>query len=565
MIELFAVALVAGVIAGISPCVLPVLPILFAAGATEGSDHKNLRRPLAVIAGLIVSFTAFTLVGSEILTLLHLPQDLLRDIGLVLLGVIGVSLIVPVLGRAVARPFERIRLPRLSNKTSGFLLGIGLGAVFAPCAGPVLTTISVVASAHRVGLESVVVTLLFSCGAGIPLFIVAIAGGEVVSRTQVLRRHSTALRASGGAVLIAMAAMLFTNALNGLQTTVPGYTQALQSHIEGSPAVKGQLAALRASKSKTNTTPKATVCLPDAATLESCGAAADFAGIVQWFNTPHDRPITLASLRHKVVLIDFWTYSCVNCQRALPHVEAWYSRYHQDGFVVIGVHTPEFAFEHVPSNVQSAAAELGMHYPIALDNNYATWLAYGNDAWPSEYLIDASGTVRHYSQGEGGYSQTETLIRQLLADNDPRRPLPARTDVADLTPKESLTPETYLGYQRIAGLDTPIEKDRATTYAFPASLPVGYFEIAGVWSVHAEEMTAGAGAKLSYPVTAKDVYLVLAGSGNVTVAVPGSATKTIKVSGVPRLYTLVHRANEFASTVALSFSPGIQAYDFTFG
>lgn len=565
VIALFGIAIVAGVIAGISPCVLPVLPVLLAAGATEAGEQRSLRRPLAVIAGLIVSFTALTLVGAELLTLLHLPLDLLRNIGLVLLGLVGFGLIVPVFGQLIARPFERIRIPRLSKETSGFLIGLGLGAVFAPCAGPVLTAITVVASAHRIGLESVVVTILFSCGAAIPLFIVALAGTEIVARTQALRRHATVLRAGGGAVLIAMTVLLATNALDGLQTSVPGYTTALQSHIEGSASISRQLTALKSDGQPKSTTAGATICVPGDSKLESCGPAAQFTGIVQWFNTPHDEPVTLAELRHKVVLVDFWTYSCINCQRALPHVEAWYSRYRSGGFEVIGVHTPEFAFEHVPSNVRAAAAQLGVHYPIALDNNYGTWLAYGNEGWPSDYLIDGNGIIRDYSSGEGDYSQTETLIRQLLRANDPKMRLPPRTDVPNLTPTEAMTAETYLGYERVAGLDAAIVRDAPSTYAFPASLPIGYFEIGGVWTIHAEEMTSGSGARLDYPVSAKDVYLVLAGSGSVTVSVDGSATKTINVSGVPRLYTLVSRPKEFSATVALTFTSGVQAYDLTFG
>ena len=565
MIALFGVALVAGVIAGISPCVLPVLPILLAAGATNFGARGGLRRPLSVIAGLVVSFTTFTLVGTEVLTLLHLPLDLLRNVGLALLGLIGLSLIVPGLGSVITRPFERVRVPKLSNDSSGFLMGIGLGAVFVPCAGPVLTAITVVAATHHIGVESVVVTILFSLGAAIPLLIVAVAGGEIVSRTQALRRHAVALRAGGGAVLVAMTVLLATNALAGLQTTVPGYTLALQNHIERSSIATRQLSALKSKGPVVTTHARGSVCLPDATQLENCAAAAPFSGIVQWFNTPGDTPITLASLHHKIVLVDFWTYSCINCQRALPHVEAWYSRYRSDGFVVIGVHTPEFAFEHVPSNVQAASIQLGVHYPIALDNNYSTWLAYGNESWPSEYLIDQNGFIRHFSSGEGDYSRTENLIRELLRANTPAAALPAPTSVRDLTPKDAITPETYLGYQRIAGLDAAIVKDVPTTYAFPASLPLGYFEIAGIWTIHGEEMTAGANARLNYPVSAKDVYLVLGGTGTVTVEVPGSATRTLHVSGSPRLYTLVSRAKQFTSTLALQFSPGVQAYDFTFG
>ena len=180
------------------------------------------------------------------------------------------------------------------------------------------------------------------------------------------------------------------------------------------------------------------------ATLPDLGMAPNFTGIVSWFNTPGDKPLSLAQLKGKVVLVDFWTYSCINCQRSLPHVEGWYNDYKKDGLVVVGVSTPEFAFEHVVSNVRSAAGNLGIDYPVAIDNNYGHWDAYNNEYWPAEYLIDPTGEVRAYDFGEGGYSTMESNIRQLLTANGVTT-LPPRTDVADKTPTEETTPESYVG------------------------------------------------------------------------------------------------------------------------
>jgi thiol-disulfide isomerase/thioredoxin len=195
------------------------------------------------------------------------------------------------------------------------------------------------------------------------------------------------------------------------------------------------------------------------------GPAPEFTGISTWLNSP---PLTMAQLRGKVVLIDFWTYSCINCQRSLPHVEAWYRRYAHDGFVVVGVHTPEFAFEHVVSNVVAAARQLGVHYPIAIDNTYGTWDAYQNNYWPAEYLIDATGELRHVAFGEGDYSGTETLIRNLLAAAHPGLRLPGPTDVPDRTPNEPLTSETYLGYDRLTGLSgEPVVENAPFDYVLP--------------------------------------------------------------------------------------------------
>ncbi|MBV8463069.1 MAG: redoxin domain-containing protein, partial [Acidimicrobiales bacterium] len=230
-----------------------------------------------------------------------------------------------------------------------------------------------------------------------------------------------------------------------------------------------------------------------------------------WLNTPGDRPISLSGLRGHVVLVDFWTYSCINCQRTLPHVEAWYRTYAGSGFDVVGVHTPEFAFEHVRSNVRSAAMQLGVHYPVALDNQYSTWNAYLNNYWPAEYLIDGRGEVRHVDFGEGNYGQTETFIRTLLTTANPTVVLPPRTDVPDATPTEQTTPETYLGYGHQSNLvGETIVPDSPLTYHPPSTLPLDGYAYGGQWSIGNEASTAGSGATLELEFSAKDVYLVLA-------------------------------------------------------
>jgi hypothetical protein len=231
------------------------------------------------------------------------------------------------------------------------------------------------------------------------------------------------------------------------------------------------------------------------------------------------------------------------------------------------VHTPEFAFEHVASNVTQAASQLGVHYPIALDNNYATWDAYANDYWPAEYLIDATGHLRHVDFGEGEYSQTESFIRQLLVTADPSVVLPPPTEVPDRTPTEQTTPETYLGYSHGTAdlVDQTVEEGTMTPYRLPSPVPQDGYAYGGDWSIGGEASTAGKGAALELDFVAEDVYLVLGGSGTVTVSVNGTVTHTVDVSGEPRLYQLVGSASTRSGLLSLSVSPGVQAYDFTFG
>ncbi len=583
MITLIVIGFLAGVITSISPCVLPVLPIVLTAGAGRDTPVAEAPidadepapqpqnwswRPYGVVTGLVLSFCVSTLFGSLILSALHLPQDLLRDAGIVVLVLIGLSLIWTWFGELLERPFARIRGRQVNPDSNGLVTGLGLGLLFVPCAGPVLATIAVVGATHKVGFGAVVLTAAFGLGVGVPLLVLAVAGDAIGRRTGLLRRRARAIRVTGGVLMIVLALAIGFNVTDALQRDVPGYTTALQNSVEQNSGASSQLRALESGGGADNDTLQpGSSCTEGGQTLEDCGPAPELTGITGWLNTPEDTPLTLASLRGKVVLIDFWTYSCINCQRTLPHLEAWYKAYQSRGLVIIGVHTPEFAFEHVTSNVQAQAAALGVKYPIAIDNNYATWNAYSNEYWPAEYLIDPTGQIRHVAFGEGDYGTTEDEIRQLLGEGTPGVHLPPATDVADATPTEQLTQETYLGSQyaplHVSG--TAPAANSTQTYQFPGTPQPDTFALSGTWTQSAEMLTAGADATLELNFQANDVYLVIGGKGPVTVAINGKTTQTLSVSGVPKLYTLASGQNDVRSTLTLTAGPGIQAYDFTFG
>ena len=563
--------LVAGFLAGISPCILPVLPVVLVAGASTpagagspditqqpaGVPRARLARSLAVIAGLVLSFSIIVLAGSEILSLLHLPQDALRDAGIALLIVVGLGYLIPPLGMLLERPFARVGTRQPSGRAGGFLLGLAVGVVYVPCAGPVLAAIAVVGATHRVGLTAVILTAAFAVGTAIPLLAVAVAGGQLTSRISAFRRQAPHIRQVGGVVLVVMGVVIATNVLAGLQRDIPGYTDALQ----GSAKIRTQLNALTGAPHTS-----LSKCTSGSSTLVNCGPAPNFTGITAWLNTADGKPLSLSGLRGKVVLVDFWTYSCINCQRTLPHIETWYKQYAKDGFVVVGVHTPEFAFEHVVSNVRAQASALGVRYPVAVDDNYATWNAYDNEYWPADYLIDAKGDIRYVNFGEGDYSTTEQLIRQLLQAAHPSLTLPPPTEVPDKTPSGELSPETYLGYERLQYLDPDnVTKSTPAVYQFPATLPLGALGLAGTWTDNAQEATAGNGAELELGFLAQDVYLVLGGKGTLDVSINGHHTQTIDVGGTPRLYTLYQAGSTTSAKLQLRASPGVEAYDFTFG
>jgi cytochrome c biogenesis protein CcdA/thiol-disulfide isomerase/thioredoxin len=576
VIVLCLIGLLAGVIAGISPCILPILPIVFVGWTIPVDDdpaafrHRR-RRDVAVVAGLVVGFSLTILVSVTVLSALGLPQDLFRWLALIVLTVFGIGLIIPAVGHLMERPFARLTRRPPKSSTPGFLLGLGLGGVFAPCAGPVLTAVTTLGTANRLSFDTVILTIFFAIGAAIPLLAIALAGDELLARNRSLGQKARKWRPAGGVLLILMVFAIQFSWLDGLQRFVPDYTTALQSSVEGNGYATSHLNALTHHSTTGTTTPsdvddgQPSNCMAGNATLEKCGVAPNFAQITAWLNTPGDAPLTMSSLRGKVVLIDFWTYSCINCQRTLPHVEAWYARYHAYGLDVIGVQSPEFGFEHVVSNVRSAASALGVTYPIAVDNQLGTWFAYNNEYWPAEYLVDANGVIRHEDFGEGDYRLTEKLIRQLLVAANPSVTLPPPTDVANKTPTSDQSPETYLGINESQYNSGVGYVDDVTAYYQPNASPQDFtYALGGSWDAKNEDIVSSNGATLALNYLAQDVYLVMGGSGTVTVTVDHHS-HVVTVSGYPRLYTLISSSHSQQTIVHLSFSPGVAAYDFTFG
>ena len=552
MLVLIGIGLGAGLITAVSPCILPVLPIVLTAGA----GTRGPRRPLLVVAGLVASFTVFTLAAGSILSSLGLPQDFLRNVAIALLFVLAASLLSKRLSFVLERPLAFMTRRRSGHPSGGFLLGVSLGLVFVPCAGPVLATITVLAATSRVGVESVLLTVAYGIGFGIPLLLVALGGQRVARR---LRASGPGFRRVSGVVLAASAVAIVFDLQQSLQTHLGGYSSALQSHVEDTHLARAHLDRLRGGGNAFAATQAAS-----RSALPVLGRAPDFVGIDAWLNTPGNRPLTLAGLRGKVVLVDFWTYSCINCIRTLPHLRAWYAAYHRRGFEIVGVHTPEFAFEHVRGNVVTATRDLHVTWPVALDNGYRTWTAYSNEYWPAEYLVDRQGRIRRAHFGEGDYGQTERAIRGLLGIG--ATAAHARS-VADATPTVTVTPETYLGYARLDPAryrGSPVRPGTPATYRFAPTLRTNELTYAGRWKVGAERAVAGMGARLRLGFLARDVYLVLGGSGRVHVLVDGRPTRTLRVGG-DRLYTLVSSRRLRRSLLELRLDPGVDAYAFTFG
>ena len=545
MLILLGIAFLAGFITAISPCVLPVLPILLAGGATSG----DRARPLAIVGGLVLSFTVFTLAGAALLSALGLSEDLLRTLAIAAMLVLAASLLSQRVAWLLERPFLFLTRRRVSGDANGLVLGLSLGLVFVPCAGPVLAAMTALAASGEVGLRIVLVTGAYALGAAGPMLAIAIGGGRLASGVRVLRTHAELTRKVAGAVIGVTAVAIVLGADQRFTTAIPGYTEALQERVERTSSAQrelGELTGGSAEEPATDDEPR----------------APEFQGIERWLNTPGEGALSLAALRGRVVLVDFWTYSCINCLRTLPHLRAWDRTYRDSGLTIVGVRSPEFAFERVPDNVSSAVRRLELRYPVALDNDFATWRAYRNQYWPAKYLVDRTGHVRYVHFGEGSYDETEGWIRRLLGEKVKVRP----TAVADRTPTGIRTPETYLGYARLDRFAGSVTPDTEAPYSFPTrALAPDELAYGGRWTVTPEHVAAGLGARLRLRFQGREIFLVLAGEGMVDVLVDGRPVRSVRVSGLPRLYTLARFPSPTRALLELRFEQGVEGYAFTFG
>ena len=572
MVLLVLFAFVAGAGTALSPCVLPVLPAVLSAGATGGR-----RRPLGVVIGLAATFTV-TIVGfGAVVDGVGLGDSALRTLAAVVLLAFGIALVVPRLGALLEGPLSR--LPRVGPRgrgdglRSGLLVGAALGFAYAPCAGPILAAVITVGAAAE---RTLPIALAYSAGSACVLLALALGGRRVAGRVRRAGRGPVVQRALGAVMVltaVAVAADLDVRFQTALASSFPSAIVNPTGALERSEAVERGLADLRGPARFE------AAAAANAAALPALGRAPDFRGTQRWFNTPGERPLSLAGLRGKVVLVDFWTYTCINCLRTLPYLKAWSERYRADGLVVVGVHTPEFQFEHEAGNVAASIRQNAIRYPVAQDNEYATWQAWGNQAWPSKYLVDARGRVRYAHVGEGAYEETEAAIRSLLAEAGADR----LGDGVRVPPGERAwrmsTPETYLGAARARGfVGTP--QLGVHDYAKPGGrLARHSFALGGRWRVDEESAEAVANARLDARVLGKSVYLVLGSRGDrrrhVRVLLDGKPIRADEAGDDvrrgrvtvtrQRLYRLVSLPLAGEHRLALRFDPGVTGFAFTFG
>ncbi len=531
---------------------LPVLPALLSAGATGGR-----RRPLGIVLGLTVTFTV-TIVGlATVVDGVGLGDSATRDLAIAVLLVFGLAVAMPAFAARIEAPLSR--LARFGPKNvgrgfwSGMLVGAALGFVYAPCAGPILAAVVSVGAASG---RTVSVGLAYAAGSAIVLLVLALAGRALIARVP---RGPSLQRVLGGVMILtalAMALQLDVRFQSAIADHLPAALVNPTKSLEDSHAVASRLTTLRPEGRFAH------AARVKSSGLQDYGEAPEFAGVTNWLNS---KPLTLASLRGRVVLIDFWTYTCINCIRTLPHLTAWDRAYRKDGLTIVGVHSPEFSFEKSTSNVKRAIAQDGIEYPVAQDNDMATWNAWSNEYWPAEYLIDARGHVRHVNFGEGSYDETEKAIRSLLEEAGVARLGADAKPNRSYDPAAETTPETYLGLARAERFLPAASRPGTSSYrTYGGQLPDSHFSLGGTWTLTDEAAKAGPGATLTARVVGKDVYLVLGGRGTVQVLVDGKPEKSVRVTS-QKLYHLLSRPQVEKHTLLLRFSPGVSGYAFTFG
>lgn len=530
----------------ISPCILPILPIIL-----SGSISGSKSRPYGIIFGFILSFALFTLFSRTLVSWFGLDLDLIRNISFILLIIFGLVMISTFLGDY----FNRITqgLANLgfkateNNNQGGFSSGIAFGAlvglIWTPCAGPILAAVIVQTLLQESTITSFLIILAFAIGAGVPMLMLCIFGHRLSSKINLFQKHSILIRKILGIIIIvAVIFMYFGNPLITTKLLSPG-----ESKLNSKELISGV----------TNPYP-----------------APDFKDISAWINSP---ALNINELKGKVVLIDFWAYSCINCIRSLPYVKDWYQKYSKDGLVIVGVHSPEFDFERDLGNVKKAVREDGILYPVALDNNFGTWQNYRNHYWPAHFLIDKNGDVVYTHFGEGEYDVTENNIRYLLGLNS-RMPSVKK----NLQNYEVETPETYLGYARgdnYAGVE-PIMRDVGAVYSFPLELFDDSWALKGGWIISNDKITSmQPNSAIRIHFNAQQVYAVMGNSTGKPIAVTlrlddksvvdrnGQDVKNsiVKVDG-HNIYSLLDmgtNANGILEMVA--DKPGLEIYTFTFG
>ena len=588
---LLLLAFLGGILTIISPCILPVLPFVFAK-----ADQPFRKSGLPLLAGMAITFAGFAAVATVGGSWVVRANEYGRWAALVVLAIFGLTLLWPALADWFSRPFVRLG-SRISQPATGsgpsasrsLLLGIATGLLWAPCAGPILGLILTGAALQGANQHSAFLLLAYAAGAAVSLAVAVLAGGQVFAALKRSLKAEAWIRGTLGVLVLAGVAAIAFGLDRGVLTQVSlastsGLEQSLIDRLHAAPQPQNDQAK-DAQKKPGGMMMMMSSTAPGAAAGPQ--TLPDLSGAIAWLNSP---PLNGDQLKGHVVLIDFWTYSCINCLRSIPYVEAWAEKYKNAGLIVIGVHTPEFAFEKDLDNVKRAVSELKITYPVALDNDYKIWKAFNNSFWPADYLVDATGHIRHHHFGEGKYDETEQQIQDLLKERDGQLAVTGLVKVsatgAEAPPDNDVeSPETYVGFERADSFLSPggLKQDTAHVYSLPKHLELNQWGFGGNWTDHAQDAILDSmRGRIAYRFHARDLHLVLGPAANgrpvrFRVTLDGKApgpnhgvdTNEAGEGKITdhRLYQLIRQKGTIDDrTFEIEFvDPGAQAFAFTFG
>lgn len=551
MIILILFAFIAGFVTILSPCILPILPIVLSGGISGGK-----RRPVGIVLGFVISFTFFTLFLSSLVTLLRISPDTLRFMSVIIIFTLGMSMFIPQFQLLIERIFAKIsNKVAVRNSGDGFgggvLLGTSLGLVWTPCVGPILASVIALAASNALTTSSLLITLAYSMGTAIPLLLITYGGRALLQKVPWLLKNTVSIQKLFGIVMMVVSIGIYFNIDRSFQTYVldvfPNYGTSL-TKFEDNELVKKQLDGVK-----------------KAPPLLKFNGAPEFVQ-GQWLNSD---PLTISSLKGKVVLIDFWTYTCINCIRTLPALTTWHTKYKDKGLMIVGIHTPEFAFERSKENVEEAIRMYGIAYPVLQDNAYENWNAYGNRYWPAKYLIDASGRIRYTHFGEGAYEETEKKIQELLLENGVTQLGSIQEEKTESPLFQSRTPEIYLGSVRTEG-----------RVSSPDEMPLNTYALTGQWTITDEYARSAPGSSLILHFEGNEVNLVMSPlkkGDRVRIYLDDKlisddyagtdVTDGIVTLDTERLYNILRLRNHSRSSILrMEFIDGAtECYAFTFG
>lgn len=566
-------AFLSGIVTILSPCILPVLPIILS--GTVGGKSK----PIGIVTGFIVSFSLFTLALSALVQTLSISPEALRVAAVVIIVTFGITLMIPRLQLALEVLLAKVARTKGTTKSSGFtgglMTGFSLGLVWTPCVGPIMASVISLAVSRQVDGGAIVIVAAYSLGTAIPMFAIMAGGRKLLNRFPRITGKTKDIQRFFGAIMIVAGLSIGFGVDRKFQTFIlevfPNYGVGLTSFEQGELVQKAlderQETGAMADGFDWSKAPKP-------GRPGNFGTAPELIAGGPWIN--NGEPYTMESLTGKVVLLDFWTYSCINCVRTIPYLRSWYDTYKEHGLEIIGIHSPEFPFERNIGNVQRAVQELQIEWPVVLDNDFAQWNSYNNRYWPAHFIIDGSGEIRYFHFGEGSYDETEQVIRTLLEENGAKLGMTSRTTAEQESPGKR-TPEIYLGYARAEHFksENAYEEDVPTVFEAYEELAPGEWTLGGEWMIRNDFIEIDGTGTLDLNFEGKDLFIVIeprSAAAAISIEIDGMIPEETADSKAGKLYPTSSRLYHLASfkeakerLLHLVITGQVRLFTFTFG